>query len=322
MTVRCTCSEFDRAELAWAAGFFDGEGTTFAKSDSDRAGYFQLSMTVPQLGRDGIPEVLVRFQRAVLSMGVIDAPNAESVYRWRTRGFVDGQATLALVWGSLGHVKRLQAARAMKTVISQYRSGRYLPRGPKSPSSRTHPAHQVTRTTDATSVPRAWAAGLFDAEGWIGLKRGRPRADGTEWYRVRASVSQHGSEGVSAQVLSRFASVVGVGRIECHGKSDDFKWVCDRLDDIMTAMEVLRPWLGQMKREQADEAMRRFRGQHRVRGDRERCARGHVYDAYRMKSVGMRHICRTCARLRDRVKRSRAGIPPRPFTRLSRRYNS
>lgn len=322
MTKTCDCSEFDHAEVAWAAGFFDGEGSTFAKSDSDHPGYFQLSMTVPQSGRDGVPEVLVRFQRAVLSMGVIDAPNAESVYRWRARGFVDGQATLALMWGSLGHVKRLQAARAMKTVMGQYRSGRHLPRGPKSPSSRAHPEHDVRRTTDATSLARAWAAGLFDAEGWIGLKRARPRADGTEWYRVRASVSQHGSEGASAEVLSRFASVVRVGRIECHGESDDFKWVCERLDDILTAMEVLRPWLGQKKREQADEALRRFRAQHRVRGDRERCAKGHVYDAYRMKSVGMRHICRTCARLRDRAKRSRAGILPRPFTSLSRRYTS
>ena len=279
---------------------------------------------MPQSGRDGVPEVLVRFRRAVLGRGVIDAPDAKSVYRWRARGFTEAQATMALLWRFLGDVKRDQAATALRTVMDQYSSGRYSHRRPRSPSSVTpHAAHAVKASTnDHDVLDRAWAAGLFDAEGWVGLKRAQPRANGSAWHQVRASISQHGMAGVSAQVLIRFAGIVGVGRIECHGEADDFKWVCERLEDVVTAIEILRPWLGTRKREQADQALERFRAQPRFRGDRERCARGHPYDAYRMKAAGMRHVCKPCARLRDRAKRARRGIPPRQFKNVARRYNS
>ena len=44
----CVPGKIDPLELAWAAGFFDGEGTTMARSTSDRPGYRQLNLTVPQ----------------------------------------------------------------------------------------------------------------------------------------------------------------------------------------------------------------------------------------------------------------------------------
>ena len=324
MVDMCECAEPDLAELAWAAGFFDGEGSTMAKSDSDRPGYHQLVITVPQSGRDGVPEVLLRFQRAVLGLGVIEPADAKSVYRWRARGFVDAQATIALLWRFLDDVKRDQAAAAMRSVAQQYRNGTYAHRRPKaSPLRKAHDPHVALRRAPSDiDLQRAWAAGLFDAEGWIGLKRSQPRRDGSEWRRVRASVSQHGEVGVSAQVLIRFADAVAVGRIECHGEKDDFKWVCERLQDIGTAIETIRPWLGASKRDQADDAFRRFHQQARIRGTRERCARGHLYDDYRRKAGGMRHICNACARLRDRAKRARRGIPPRQFKNVARRYNS
>lgn len=266
-----------------------------------------------------------RLGRGVLRRrGDDDAPDPTCVYRWRARGFVDSQATIALLWRFLGDVKREQAATAMGAVVEQYRSGRYLPRRPRSPTAVSgHVAHVAKPTVnDPASLECAWAAGLFDAEGWIGLKRSQPRRDGSEWRRVRASVSQHGKAGVSAQVLIRFARAVGVGRIECHGQSDDFKWVCERLGEIVTAIDALRPWLGTKKREQASGALERFHAQPRVRGSKKRCARGHAYDGYRKKSAGMRHVCNACARIRDRAKRARQGIPPRQFANVSRRYNS
>ena len=325
MVEMCTCAEPDLAELAWAAGFFDGEGSTIAKSDSDRPGYYQLVVTVPQSGRDGVPEVLLRFQRAVLGMGVIDRADAKSVLRWRARGFVDAQATIALLWRSLGGVKRDQAAAAMRTVMQQYRNGTYAHRHPKASAMRkAHEPHSTLRQAPSDiELECAWAAGLFDAEGWIGLKRSHPRKDGSEWRRVRASVSQHGKVGVSAQVLVRFAEAVGVGRIECHGESDDFKWVCERLVQIEAVMVTLRPWLGIEKRAQAEDAVRRFRAQPRVRGTSERCVRGHLYDTHRLKESGrIRKTCNACARLRDRAKRAAKGIPPRQFKNVARRYNS
>ncbi len=61
----------DQELLAWAAGFFDGEGTTIARTDKRRPGYFQLDVSVPQAGRSGIPAVLTRFRRAMLGVGKI-----------------------------------------------------------------------------------------------------------------------------------------------------------------------------------------------------------------------------------------------------------
>lgn len=323
MAAGCNCTEPDLEELAWAAGFFDGEGSTIARSDSDRPGYRQLVVTVPQSGRDGVPAVLVRFQLAVLGMGVIDRADEKSVFRWRARGFVDAQATVALLWRFLDDVKREQAAAAMREVIDQYGSGAQVQRRPKASALRhAHEPHVTLRRPPSDiALERAWAAGLFDAEGWIGLKRSQPRRDGTEWRRVRASVSQHGKAGVSAQVLIRFAEAVGVGRIECHGATDDFKWVCERLADIGTAIEVIRPWLGSRKQEQADDAMLRFHAQARVRGSGERCGRGHLYDTHRPKAGHLRQVCHACARLRDRAKRAREGIAPRRFKNVARRYN-
>lgn len=73
----------DSAELAWAAGFFDGEGSTIARSDSARPGYYQLNITVPQGCRFGVPPLLRRFQRAMRGMGRIHGPNDEYVYMLR-----------------------------------------------------------------------------------------------------------------------------------------------------------------------------------------------------------------------------------------------
>jgi len=279
----CQCAHppLDLEEIAWAAGFFDGEGTTIATTTTARPGYFRLQVTVPQCGRDGVPEVLLRFQRAVLGMGVLDSPDANFIHRWRAQGFGDAQATIALLWRFLGPVKRDQAAAAIRIVADQYRSRRCSPRRPRSPAGvAPHEAHanEIALPADPERLECAWAAGLFDAEGWIGLRRSGARPDAPDWYRVRASVSQHGAVGASPQVLERFAAAVGIGRIERHGEADDFKWVCERLAEIESTIDTLDPWLGAKKRDQATTALRRFSGQVRLRGNRARCARGHPYD--------------------------------------------
>src|SRR5437773_3792330 len=75
MSTSAPVTFLDRAELAWAAGFFDGEGSTIARTLTSRPGYHQLNVTVPQSGRDGIPAVLLRFQRVMLGMGHISGPS-------------------------------------------------------------------------------------------------------------------------------------------------------------------------------------------------------------------------------------------------------
>jgi hypothetical protein len=66
--------ERKRAELAWAAGFFDGEGCTYLKKG--RKSYS------PALGiTQNDPEVLHRFQKAV-GAGAVNGP-----YDYRGRGY-------------------------------------------------------------------------------------------------------------------------------------------------------------------------------------------------------------------------------------------
>lgn len=100
-----------REQLAWAAGFFDGEGTTWAGRSS---GYPTLS--VPQAGHfTEPPDVLLRFQAAVGGLGLVYGPilNEERnkpIWRYRVSGFEMVQAVVAMLWPWLGTEKRRQAA--------------------------------------------------------------------------------------------------------------------------------------------------------------------------------------------------------------------
>lgn len=267
----CLCSAPDPIELAWAAGFFDGEGTTIARSEIARPGYHLLQVTVPQRGADGVPEVLLRLQRAVLGLGTIDRPFG-AIHRWRARGFVDAQATLALLWRFLGPVKRAQASAAVRTILLQYRLGAYAnrQRPPRSSSARLpHASHVPRSATPWDALERAWAAGFFDGEGWTGLVRGGARKKGPRWYRIRASISQKGDGGASAVVLSRFHRAAGtVGNIGPHGEVGAFKWLADDLTAVVRVLGILEPRLGRVKRAQARSAIEAFEAQLRGRGRR------------------------------------------------------
>lgn len=288
-------------ELAWAAGFFDGEGSTFARTDRARPGYRRLVTSVPQAGADRPPEVLVRFQRAV-AVGTIGPRDVDGVYCWRTSGS-DAQATIALLWPYLGTVKRRQARSALRHAGAVYARG--IARMPR---SRTR------------SGERAWAAGFIDAEGCFGLVRAAARADGTRWYRIRASASQRGVIGRVPEVLKRLRSAVTIGQIEPHGDPDDYKWVVQGEAGVRDVLSTVDPYLGTVKRQQAARALAGFLAQRRLHGDRYRCARGHAYDYRTRRNGRSRAVCLTCARLRDRAIRAAAGTPARHFKDVTRRY--
>lgn len=308
----------DREQLAWAAGFFDGEGSTIARTDSDRPGYRQLVVAVPQAG-SATPHVLQRFQAAMLGMGRIDPPSSAGTFSWRSRGFADAQQTLILLWPYLGEVKRRQAASAMRSVSAQYASGAYRARRPK--SSLVLVGHRVARSGDESRLDRAWAAGFLDAEGCFGLIRAHERRDGSRWYRIRASANQHGEVGRVPDVLTRLHRVLGIGRIERHGDPDDYKWLIQGVPGVREVLTVVGPWLGSIKREQARDALADVLAQRRVRGGGERCLRGHLYDRrVALPSGKSRGYCNACDRLLGRRARARHGISPRRFRDVKRRY--
>lgn len=101
----------DSHELAWAAGFFDGEGCVVSYHDGPAKAIY-VTMQISQTE----PTTLYRFQRAVLGVGKVRGPylrqgktNHLPVWTWVANTFEDSQAAVALLWGYLSEPKRRQA---------------------------------------------------------------------------------------------------------------------------------------------------------------------------------------------------------------------
>lgn len=313
----------DEELLAWAAGFFDGEGSTYARRQTARPDAFQLDVSVSQSGPAGVPEVLLTFQRAMLGVGGIYPQPKGVMFKWWAIGSATAELALALMWEWLGPVKRAQASAALDLVRGQYRGGRQRRAAKYRPILVPHNRPAVASDMPAPGL--AWAAGFLDAEGCFGIPGKYVRRDGSAGLRVRVSASQHGEVGVPADVLIRLRDTLGIGRIEKHGEPDDFRWSAEGTPNVRSALERVRPWLGQVKTAQA-EAVLSAQQATRVRGGQERCIRGHLYDGVRVAPDGsIRQNCSACDRFRDRAKRlAKGGVarivktPPNDPTRVYR----
>jgi hypothetical protein len=117
-------------ELAWAGGFFDGEGSTYLEKHRTHSGYFYPVLYVPQAAAVGIAPELLRLKSAVADLGSIsgtrrDRPDKKPYRRWRVVTIVKAQLALHLLWPFIGDVKRAQAQLVMRTIHAQAD----LPRG-------------------------------------------------------------------------------------------------------------------------------------------------------------------------------------------------
>ena len=74
----------DDHEIAWAAGFFEAEGTACSSQRRDRPSR-ERSMALYQGGRAAIPDALLRFQRAVGGRGNITGPYRDRLFHWSTK---------------------------------------------------------------------------------------------------------------------------------------------------------------------------------------------------------------------------------------------
>ena len=116
-------------ELAWAGGFFDGEGSTYLEKHRTHAGYYYPVLYVPQCAEIGVAPELLRLKSA-LGLGNIsglrqDGPDWTPYRRWRVVTALKVQIALHLIWPFIGDVKRNQARQVMKTIHGQP----VLPRG-------------------------------------------------------------------------------------------------------------------------------------------------------------------------------------------------
>lgn len=112
----------DTHELAWAAGFFDGEGNVYCQTHKGNRGNRQLKVRVTQTGVHATT-LLERFKRAVLSLGNIHGPyptfstakkRCNDHWDWEAGSFEGGQAVIAALWKFLGPAKRAQATAALQ----------------------------------------------------------------------------------------------------------------------------------------------------------------------------------------------------------------
>lgn len=109
----------NREMLAWAAGFFDGEGSmgfydSFSNYRGRRYGTKKLILQVTQKE----PDILYRLA-TVLDCGVVRGPYLKSrkypIYRYTVQDFEHIQATVALLWAWLGSSKQKQCAHALNS---------------------------------------------------------------------------------------------------------------------------------------------------------------------------------------------------------------
>lgn len=141
-----------------------------------------------------------------------------------------------------------------------------------------------------------WAAGLFEGEGCIALRKGK--AGGVLILRM-----------TDQDIVERFARIAGCGRI--HGPlatakphhKPNYEWRCSKWEDVTRFLSEMLPLLGQRRSAKAAELFARPIGMYR-RELQERCKRGHPLagpDADVYVHVGGRvsRQCRPCNRVRN-----------------------
>lgn len=100
--------KLDTHELAWAAGFFDGEGHVSCRRDGQKVLKVQQSHD---------RQVLDRFQAAVGGIGSIKGPwtnmAGNPLWSFQVQKFEYVQAIVAMLWKYLSPVKKEQARLAL-----------------------------------------------------------------------------------------------------------------------------------------------------------------------------------------------------------------
>ena len=221
-------SRVNNAELAWAAGIYDGEGsasTYLPKGRKTRA----RQMAVYQSGDAMPPPLLFRFRAAVGDIGLIHGPARGSLYQWHSKRHAVVDTVSELLWPWMGDVKRAQLRRAAGEI------------GRRAPHDSSATWSQEERA--------AWAAGFFDGEGTIGVY-GDPR-----WPQVTMEIPQ-ASESTVPETLQRFQRFVGAGTVagpraarSPWSKLPQYRWRLTRFVDIERVVATLYPYADVLKRE-------------------------------------------------------------------------
>jgi hypothetical protein len=105
--------KIDTHELAWAAGFFDGEGSVGFYTKG-RLGVGVIRITISQKNKLN----LKRFRKSVLGVGKIY--DCIGIYKYTANKFEETQSVMSMIWKYLGSIKREQYANATREYIKTY----------------------------------------------------------------------------------------------------------------------------------------------------------------------------------------------------------
>lgn len=136
----------DRENLAWCAGFWDGEGSCHGYKRE--GGYGRIVASISQVDR----EVLDKWVETI-GFGSIRGPykakteNSRPYFVWSVEGYEKIQATMSLLWPWLGSVKRQQFIDQLEKYKLAMREKAITPRNY---CSKGHELNEANRT----SAPR------------------------------------------------------------------------------------------------------------------------------------------------------------------------
>jgi hypothetical protein len=141
-------------ELAWAAGFFDGEGCTTLDVLRDRR-FQYVRLSIKQV----VAANLERFRAAVGGLGNVSPPRQESpkgrpICKYTLAG-TGARAVLNLLWPYLGEAKREQATRVLTAEVNgggvAHSKRTHCPRGHAydEANTRVRPTGRQCRACDA-----------------------------------------------------------------------------------------------------------------------------------------------------------------------------
>lgn len=106
----------------------------------------------------------------------------------------------------------------------------------------------------SSNTERAWAAGLFEGEGWITDRN--------------ANGVQLGLGMTDLDVVSRFSEIAGYGNVrqKLDSRSDAYKimyvWEAKKTNEVIRILSFMLPYLGERRKSRAMMALRRLEGVH------------------------------------------------------------
>ena len=215
-------------DLAWAAGFFDGEGWAAPRERG-------VAARINQAGLDGMPEVLLKFRR-IVGVGRLKGPINEEgkrpLYYWEVSSRTDVSSVAELLGPWLCPLKRAQFEGAL---------------GAPPPAS---------IWPGSLSEELAWAGGFFDGEGSTYLDKHRTHSG---YFDPVLHVTQSAESGVAPE-LSRLQAALGIGRISGVQRPKPPRKPYRRLrvytpEKVQLALHLLWPFIGAVKRTQARRVM-------------------------------------------------------------------